>query len=387
MKTIHIYPHGGSGNHGCEAIVRTTVELLEGNDITLYSENPEQDFFYLKDILDNNILKIQKPSEQASRYSIKYLRSRLSNVFGDKNAMDELYFDPIISNCKNNDILLSIGGDNYCYGDNEYIYLVNRCLRKKGCKTVLWGCSIEPDNITEKMRKDLSEYELIIARESISYEVLKQINQRTTLCPDPAFILKKKEEELPSGLLSKEYVGINVSPMIQSNEQENGVVLDNYFQLINYILSATNNKIALIPHVVWPHNDDRKPLKILYDKFFESERVVLIEDKDSMSLKNVIANSKYFIGARTHSTIAAYSSKVPTLVMGYSNKAKGIAKDLFGTYDNYVLPVQKLTEKDELKKAYIWLTENENKILKIYDTKMNDYINSVYRLGIILNEL
>ncbi|MFR4670990.1 MAG: hypothetical protein ACLT69_14285 [Intestinibacter bartlettii] len=44
--------------------------------------------------------------------------------------------------------------------------------------------------------------------------------------------------------------------------------------------------------------------------------------------------------ARTHATIAAYSTCVPTLVIGYSVKAKGIAKDIFGTYENYVLPVQ-----------------------------------------------
>ena len=51
-----------------------------------------------------------------------------------------------------------------------------------------------------------------------------------------------------------------------------------------------------------------------------------------------------FIGARTHATIAAYSSCVPTLVVGYSIKARGIAKDLFGTDEGYVLPVQALAK-------------------------------------------
>ena len=26
---VRLYAHGGSGNHGCEAIVRTTVKMLE----------------------------------------------------------------------------------------------------------------------------------------------------------------------------------------------------------------------------------------------------------------------------------------------------------------------------------------------------------------------
>lgn len=55
-----------------------------------------------------------------------------------------------------------------------------------------------------------------------------------------------------------------------------------------------------------------------------------------------------FIGARTHATIAAYSSLVPTLVVGYSVKARGIARDLFGTEKNYVLPVQLLRKEEDL---------------------------------------
>ena len=58
------------------------------------------------------------------------------------------------------------------------------------------------------------------------------------------------------------------------------------------------------------------------------------------------------MGARTHSTIAAYSSGVPTLVIGYSVKSRGIATDLFGTTEGYVLPVQEIRDTDSLIKAY-----------------------------------
>jgi polysaccharide pyruvyl transferase WcaK-like protein len=58
------------------------------------------------------------------------------------------------------------------------------------------------------------------------------------------------------------------------------------------------------------------------------------------------------VGARTHSTIAAYSSGVKTLVIGYSVKSRGIAKDLFGDYEGYVLPVQELSSPDALVEAY-----------------------------------
>ena len=66
----------------------------------------------------------------------------------------------------------------------------------------------------------------------------------------------------------------------------------------------------------------------------------------------------FFVGARTHSTIAAYSSGVPTLVIGYSVKSRGIATDLFGTYENYVLPVQEISEPDAMIRAYKWIIAN-----------------------------
>lgn len=82
---------------------------------------------------------------------------------------------------------------------------------------------------------------------------------------------------------------------------------------------------------------------------------------------------RFFIGARTHATIAAYSSCVPTLVIGYSIKAKGIAKDIFGTYENYVLPVQSLKNKDDLINAFEWMKINEASIKQHLDKFMPKY--------------
>ena len=65
------------------------------------------------------------------------------------------------------------------------------------------------------------------------------------------------------------------------------------------------------------------------------------------------------VAARTHASIAAYSSLVPTLVLGYSIKSKGIATDLFGDYKHYVLPVQELKSADEVFDEFKWLQQNQ----------------------------
>jgi polysaccharide pyruvyl transferase WcaK-like protein len=87
----------------------------------------------------------------------------------------------------------------------------------------------------------------------------------------------------------------------------------------------------------------------------------MVEDCNCRELKHIISRCRFFIGARTHVTIAAYSSCVPTLVLGYSVKSRGIARDLFGTEVGYVLPVQKLTDSYEL----VTVESGEGDLVKI----------------------
>jgi len=56
--------HGGSANHGCEALVRTVNTLLEGKN-TLMSEAPEEDFHYG---LNETISVIPSTSSYFSRF-------------------------------------------------------------------------------------------------------------------------------------------------------------------------------------------------------------------------------------------------------------------------------------------------------------------------------
>ena len=144
-----------------------------------------------------------------------------------------------------------------------------------------------------------------------------------------------------------------------------------------YILENTDNNIMLVPHVM--KGADLSTLKVLYNNFKENDRVYLVEDENlnAKQLKYLISNCRMFIGARTHATIAAYSTKVPTLVLGYSVKSRGIAKDLFGTDEKYVLPVSDLKSDDYLVNGFKWLAENEEKIKNTLEDKMPNYIEQI----------
>ena len=103
-------------------------------------------------------------------------------------------------------------------------------------------------------------------------------------------------------------------------------------------------------------------LKIFMRNIKHQDVLFLLEDMSCEQLKGYIAKCRFFIGARTHSTIAAYSSCVPTLVVGYSVKAIGIARDLFGIEDNYVISVQSLEKEEDVLNHFRWLCDHEKKL-------------------------
>ena len=358
MPKIVLFSHGGSGNHGCEAIVRATKKILDHKELLLVSAHPTEDHLYG---IDNLCTVVQDREPRLNRFSLDfytaYIALKLTKNF---IPLEKLYYKRAFSAIEPGDIAMSIGGDNYCYADAYKYTMFHEIAKSRGAKTVLWGCSVEPEILKQpEFAKDISNYDLITARETISYNALKRINPHTVLVSDPAFCLDSKYLPLPDGFIEGNTVGINISPMIMQNESIPGITLKNYHNLIQHILSQTDMYIALLNHVIWKDNDDRIPLRGLYDAYKDSGRVVMIEDHNCEELKGYIARCSFFIGARTHATIAAYSSCVPTLVVGYSVKAKGIAQDILGQPNKYVLSVQQFKSENDLKDAFIGLQNNE----------------------------
>lgn len=388
MSKIWMYAHGGSGNHGCEAIVRSTCGLLSEkakSGLTLISSNPEEDKKYGIDTLcaiEPDILPYKKSSLSFAK---AYLSLKIKN---DYMPLDKMNYKTTVDHIRNGDIALSIGGDNYCYADVKKYIMLHDMMLERGAKTVLWGCSVEPELLEQhEICADISRYSLITARETISYNALKAVNQNTVLVADPAFTLVAEKADLPQGFVPGNTVGINISPMIQKSETIEGITLKNYEVLIEEILNTTDMMIALIPHVVWNSGDDRLVLSQLYERFKDSGRVVLIEDQSCSKLKYIISQCRFFVGARTHATIAAYSTFVPTLVVGYSVKARGIARDLFGSEEHYVLPVQSLKEETDLTKAFEWIVQNEDSIKRQLENEMPAVIKKAESAGEYIDQL
>lgn len=373
MRKVFLYNHGGSENHGCEALVRTVCELFKEENLILYSEMPQQDLHYGIQQFAN----VKSAKNAYSKLSPSFIKAYYSlKKKNDYFPLDILPYRKTIKEFRTGDIEISVGGDIYCYDDYPKYIQLHQMICQRGCKTILLGCSLNEKLFNDpKFVEDMKSYDYISARESLTYELLKKAGFKSIgLSPDSAFTLPKEEVQLPSSFVENNTVGINVSPLVMEREQEDNVLLDNYRNLIAYILNKTDYAVALIPHVIREGNDDRSILNKLYDEFKKSERIAVIQDCNCMQLKGYIAKCRFFVGARTHATIAAYSTEVPTLVVGYSIKSRGIAKDIFGSEENYVIPIEQIKEENKLTQAFIWLQENENHIKEHLKKRMPQYI-------------
>lgn len=383
---IVLYLHGGSGNHGCEAIINSTCHMIEEIPKLLVTNSEQEDRRYtLAPLCD--ILQERKIAEHFFIHVCYYVWRKL---FRDPESFMRYRFREVMKD-RLAPLYLSTGGDMYCYElSKREAVTANSAFNRAGARTVLWGCSLEPALLEDPVIvEDMRRYALITPRESITTQALAAagITENVKQFPDPAFALMPEETKLPHGFVEGNTVGINISPMILRHEEKDGITMQNYRKLLDYILEHTDCHIALIPHVMWKHNDDRLTANELYNGYQGNERVVLFEDMSCQKIKYVISKCRMFIGARTHATIAAYSSCVPTLAIGYSVKARGIARDLFGSEEHYVLPVQSLADPDDLIGAFLWMMEREDairerlqKTMPVYRKKAVEAGNEIRRL-------
>lgn len=368
MKKILIYQHQSSYNHGCEALVYTISKQMKEQfpnsniKIATFFKNDDIqfEFPYVNEFISN--------PQWLKRFTLPWLVYQIDKRITNSKFIQEkfMYCKPCYENSKEADICVAVGGDTYCYNKGKEHWPLERKMKKNNKKMMLWGCSIEPEDIPGEMAEHLSLFDAITVRDPLSYQALIDNNVKTKIyrCADPAFLLEIKECELPKKWEEGKMIGLNFSPMVMGNVSNKDESRNAICKLIEHILKTTDNKIVLVPHVRLSFSDDLSELQPLYEKYKDTGRVILINDKslNARELKYIISKCDMFVGARTHATIAAYSTGVPTLAIGYSIKARGIAKDLFGSEDGMIISIKEICDVNKFIQVYQNIYDNKENI-------------------------
>lgn len=384
MKFL-LFGFGNPDNRGCEAIIRTVSKMIKHNFkntrvFALSNDYGRVPMVSIETIDEYGYSYYPHPKKITTfmYYGMKKVVGSAAMLVHSQNLKSYLKYRDV-------DVVVSVGGDNYCYTTNmDYLIQPHKYFKKRGKKLIHWGSSFEEKLLNDSIISDLKQFDLIMVRESLSYDALIKhgLYGKVKLLPDPAFIMEPCE--VNDFHIEKDTVGINISPLIYSFAHQKEKLSQSVAGLINYIIDEMKLKVALIPHVCDRRTGegDFSVMQELLGRVNNIAACTIVGyGLSAPEYKYLISKCRFFVGARTHATIAAYSTYVPTLVIGYSVKAKGIAKDIFGEYENYVFPVQKIKHEDDLINAFKWLLEHENTIREHLTDFMPNYIKKAWQAG------
>ncbi|HLB74214.1 MAG TPA: polysaccharide pyruvyl transferase family protein [Sedimentisphaerales bacterium] len=388
MSTFVLWGNGPCVNRGCEAILRGTVEILSRTfeDAAFISCRAGREVPTDEELFTHPKVKHRRPIVR--RLSWPWIYRAYERARGRVFRFET--YSRIAS------AVLGLGGDNYSTDYHEmpfpYFNAIKRA-RARGVPFVVWGAS------TGQLNANFEEYglqmlklaTLITTRETTSYAYLQEKGlTNVRLVADPAFVMPAREPigaEQPRRLMDRfQVIGLNLSPLY-GGFFPGGIAAwrECCRELIAGILAETDFAVLLIPHVFRPRDNDETFMQdVITPTFLNSERIVLLQGHSysAEELKWVIGKVNYFIGTRTHATIAAFSQSVPTISLGYSAKAAGINKDIFGHTD-WLVSADMAQPAVVLSKLRA-LIERRGEVIDRYVHTMPEYIERAWLAGTYL---
>ncbi len=221
--------------------------------------------------------------------------------------------------------------------------------------------------------------DLIMARGRHSYENLQElgVTKNVEVYPDIALTLEIKKSDYVDNLYSmfKGRKIIGLSPNEVCNRlDEKGLYLPKLIDLVNKILKhEQDTEILLIPHTIAKKGlGDKDDLSLCrrIQARVSSDRLRIVEtlEMEAEEVKYLISKCDFFIGSRFHSLIAATSSNVPTLAIGWHWKYEEMMEwleidgnlaqyweldevDLYKMYENAKIAPKGITSEELREKA------------------------------------
>lgn len=332
-----------NGNKGCVALCESMMYLI---DLIMSEKHIDYQLYLTESMLSPGHHEITVGGRTIAFESIKNLPVSRKHAFAFLSGFrgGNIRFFKLF---KNADCIMDIGqGDSFSdiYGAKRFagIDIVHRLARLFRKPYILLPQTIGPFQnpaIREKAVKSISKATLVMTRDRPSLDYVNELtNGKANVKEyiDVAFFLPYNKIEFNK---DKVHVGLNVSGLLWNG----GYTRDNQFGLkadyqqtirgiIDYFLSIDGVKIHLISHVSLDKQDVENDYAVLYDLWREYHREQITLAPLFMTptdAKDYIAGLDFFMGARMHATIAAFSTGVPVIPMAYSRKFNGLFVDTF----------------------------------------------------------
>ncbi|MBL7215156.1 MAG: polysaccharide pyruvyl transferase family protein [Phycisphaerae bacterium] len=330
-----------SGNKGAMAMAWVTVEQLRlmypDCQIALLSKYPAQD----KAACEKIGVKLV-PASPGKLVSVTALRSLLSCFLRTFLSVSWLY-DSILKAYCQADLILDIGGITFS-DDRDWRgralsvgwLLPAAAVRKPVIKLSQAIGPFQRFSTRFWAKRLLNRCPILITRGRGSEQNVHQLlpgKSQIYRHDDVAFLLESASDETVKAYLAQQqiplggYIGISPSAVIDRKARKQGIRSEYHESLIGlmkHIRRTRNLPVVMIPHA-WPQSgrgrEDMELCLEFYREMGEPQGVFVVQDDlDCRMLKGIIAQSDVFIGCRFHSMIAAVSSLVPTMVIGWGHK-------------------------------------------------------------------
>lgn len=389
---IYLTGQNNFGNRGCEALVRSTVDIVRSlfpqAQIRVPSLRPDLDARQWPEASGHGVHFVELPPIGRRFVHWNRVASRWPGLAAwpwPALARD----DALRAELATCDAVLSIGGDNYSLdydlGSLAYFVAVAEAARERGTPVLLWGASVGPFDripaVERHLAAHLQRLWAVTVRDSHTLRYLAGLGVQANVhaVADSAFLLRPAPFDLAPCLPEARggLLGLNLSPLIDQVRRRHGAgsgVIDEAARWLRELLAGSDLGVLLVPHVAPldgdARNDDERFLAGLAAAVGPAQgRLKLLPTGlNATQLKFAIAQCRWFIGARTHATIAAMSSGVPTLSIAYSVKARGINLDLFG-HERYVLDTREL-DAGRLAAGLATLQADEAAIRALYEQRL-----------------
>jgi colanic acid/amylovoran biosynthesis protein len=339
--------NGTYANRGCEAILRGTMTIMRSTFARV--ESTAIDFGSEPD-RERHEEDPRHRTVSIDRFSPAWFAQNAGRLVGGFP-----WFPHLGRAADEADAVLALGGDNYSmdYGSLRSHLAVIDCVVRRDTPFVIWGASVGPftrrgATFERRVSERIGRASAIMVREELSYDYLSGLGLDAPIMrmADPAFLMDAEEPPHPplSQELLGEAVGLNWSPVLSRLVFADAAAgAAELRRLVQALVRELDRPVVCVPHVFKRGNDDFIFMRDVLGDLIDEERVFLVPPGFSAAqYKWIIGNTRLFIGARTHSTIAALSSEVPTLCLAYSIKARGVARDVMGS-DDFVLEGAELT--------------------------------------------